>query len=100
MAKKNTNPLFIAVQDELNEREREKDEKPIKKRSKKDEEKTATPVTTIQVTKTTHLKLKLLASKSNNTFEEYLSNMLDNVIKKHPDKEKLLSYIELTSEIF
>ena len=112
MTKRNTNPLFAAVQDELEQQNNNSDtvekpevkkeikEKPVSRKRKKEEEKTAVPVTTIQVTKTTHLKLKLLASKSNKTFDEYLSNLCDNVIKRHPDKEKMLNYITLTSEIF
>ena len=113
MTKRNTNPLFAAVQDELEQQnyysdtvekpetvKKEIKEKPVSRKREKEEEKTAVPVTTIQVTKTTHLKLKLLASKSNKTFDEYLSNLCDNVIKRHPDKEKMLNYITLTSEIF
>lgn len=114
MAKKSTNPLFAAVQEEVKEQEQKKNEIPIvKKEPEKEENPKITKrqqkkkpvekveaVTTIQVNKSTHLKLKLLAKKSNKTYDEYLAHLCDNAIKRHPDKEKMLNYINLSSEIF
>lgn len=101
MAKK-TNPLFAAVEEEVKEQAEIKKEKPkiIKHLQKKKTLEKVEAITTIQVKKSTHLKLKLLAKKANKTYDEYLAYLCDNAIKRHPDKEKMLNYINLSSEIF